>query len=201
MAGSSHMQTLRSLVARRGVIRARDAAAAGVPWVYLRRMVDRGELVKTGRGVYAAPDHQGTEHVSLAEVARRYPNAVICLLSALRYHDLTTQSPFEVWVMVDRTARKPAMRHPTLRVVRASGAALREGVESYESDGTRILVTNMAKTVCDCFRYRSKVGTDVAVEALRDAWRARRVTMDQLHHYAKIDRVANVIRPYLESIV
>lgn len=127
--------------------------------------------------------------------------AVICLLSALRFHELTTQNPFEVWIMIDRKARQPAIEHPPVRVIRASGAALKEGANFHRLEGVLVRVTHPAKTVADCFKYRSKVGTDVAIEALRDCWRQRKATMDEIHRYAKIDRVVNVMRPYMESLV
>jgi predicted transcriptional regulator of viral defense system len=126
---------------------------------------------------------------------------VICLLSALRFHGLTTQNPFEVWVMIGPKARQPALDHPPLRVIRASGAALATGAEVHELEGVQVRVTTPAKTVADCFKYRRKVGTDVALEALRDCWRQRRATMDEIRRYAEIDRMANVMRPYLESLV
>lgn len=146
-------------------------------------------------------EHEPTEHTDLAAVAARAPNVVICLLSALRFHDLTTQNPFQIWIMIDRKAREPAIEHPALRFFRASGAALREGIEVHRIEGVNVRVTCPAKTVADCFRYRNKVGTDVAIEALRDCLRQRKATMDELHRYATIDRVANVMRPYMESLV
>jgi predicted transcriptional regulator of viral defense system len=105
-----------------------------------------------------------------------------------------------VWILIDRKARHPAIEHPAIRVTRASGAALSKGIETHEIEGVEVRVTVPAKTVADCFKYRSKVGTDVAVEALRDCWRQRKATMDEIHHYAKTDRVANVMRPYMESL-
>lgn len=165
------------------------------------RLVEQGGIVRRSRGVYTVAEHEPTEHTDLAAVAARAPNAVICLLSALRFHDLTTQLPWAIWIMIDRKARRPTIDHPEIRVFRASGAALREGVEVRRIEGIDVHVTCAAKTVADCFRYRNKVGTDVAIEALRDCWRQRKATMDEIHRYAKIDRVANVMRPYLESLV
>ena len=125
---------------------------------------------------------------------------MVCLLSALRLHDLTTQAPFEVWLAIDNKAGTPKVDYPPLRIVRFSGAALTEGVEEHIVDGVTVRVTGVAKTVADCFKYRNKIGLDVVLEALREAWNANRMTSDEIWHYAKINRVANVMRPYLESL-
>jgi len=125
---------------------------------------------------------------------------VVCLLSALRFHDLTTQAPFEVWLAIENKALAPRLDYPPLRIVRFSGPALTEGVEEHLVDGVTVRVTGVAKTVADCFKYRNKIGLDVALEALREAWRAKRMTSDDLWYYAKVCRVANVMRPYLDSL-
>ncbi len=185
---------------RRGLIRPRDLDASRAPTAVLTRLVQQGLLIRRARGIYTVADHDPTEHTDLAVVAKRTPAAVICLLSALRFHELTTQNPHEVWIMLDRKARAPALDHPPLRVVRASGDSLRAGVEIREIEGVPVRITTPAKTVADCFKYRRKVGTDVAIEALRDCWRQRTATMDEIYRCAKIDRVANVMRPYMESL-
>ena len=131
--------------------------------------------------------------------AKRVPRGVICLLSALRFHGLTTQDPHEVWIAIDLKARKPSVQSPALRVVRFSGRSLVEGVEESEIEGVRVRVYSAAKTVADCFKYRHKIGIDVAIEALRDSVRTRETTLAEIHRYAKVCRVANVMRPYLES--
>jgi len=203
MAGpNSHHETrLMALSKERGIIRARDLEGIDVPRVYLKRLVDDGRLIQLDRGLYADPDYAPPSEGSIAEVIRRRPDAVVCLLTALRLHELTTQNPFEVWIMIDRTARKPAIKYPPIRVIRGSGDALTEGIEILSVDGINVQVTNPAKAVADCFKHRSKIGIDVAVEALRDAWQKKKATMDELHRYAKIDRVARVIQPYLESLI
>ena len=131
-------------------------------------------------------------------VGKQAPNAVVCLLSALQFHGLTTQQPHEVWIAVGVKAHRPAIAWPAVRVVRFSGAALSEGVENHKLEGVPVRVYGIAKTVADCFKYRRKIGIDVAIEALRDALR-KRVSVDEIYRFAKICRVANVIRPYLES--
>ena len=196
---SSHQKVL-DLAAERGLIRPRDLTERGLPTVVLTRLVRQGRLQRVGRGLYALPDRPVSEHNTLAEVARKHPQAIVCLLSALRFHDLTTQSPFEVWLAIPNKARSPKMDYPPLRIVRFSGAALTHGVEDHVVDGVSVRVTSVARTVADCFKFRNKIGLDVALEALQEAWRAKRVSMDELWRYATLCRVANVMRPYMESL-
>ena len=155
---------------------------------------------RVGRGLYTLPGAVLTERHSLAEACRRVPGGVVCLLSALRFHDLTTQNPAEVWMAIGQKAWRPRAANLALRLVYLSGAAFRDGVETHDVGGVTVRVFSAAKTVADCFKFRNKVGLDVALEALRDCWIKRRATLDELWHYAKICRVANVMRPYLESI-
>jgi len=193
-------ERLIDLVRNQGLIRPRDLAPLGIPRIALTRAVRRGELERIGRGLYGLPGRPISAHGALAEVARRVPKGVVCLLSALRFHGLTTQAPFEVWLAIDNKAITPKLDYPPLRIVRFSGAALTEGVEERLVDGVTIRVTGVAKTVADCFKYRNKIGLDVALEALRQAWREKRMTSDDLWRYAKVCRVANVMRPYMESL-
>jgi predicted transcriptional regulator of viral defense system len=189
---------VRRLARRTGVFQVRDAVVAGAHPEVVRRLWKAGELVRIGRGLYELEGYNLTEHHSLVEAAHRVPRGVICLLSALRFHELTTQQPFEVWIAIDPKARLPKTEGVKLRVVRFSGPALTEGAESHVIEGTTVRVFSVAKTVADCFKYRYKVGLDVAMEALREGWRERRFKMDELWHYAEVCRVARVIRPYLE---
>lgn len=191
---------LLAMIRDAGLIRARDLAPLGIARVALTRAVRRGQLQRLGRGLYGLSTRPVSAHGTLAEVARRVPKGVICLLSALRFHGLTTQAPFEVWVAVAHKAAAPKLEYPPLRVVRFSDAVLNEGVEQHVVDSVPIRVTGIAKTVADCFKYRNKIGLDVALEALREAWRAKRMTSDEIWCYAKLCRVANVMRPYLESL-
>lgn len=197
---ATQTERLLGYARERGIVRPRDLARLRISRAVLKRLVDQGQVIRRSRGIYTAPDHEPTEHTDLAAVAARAPTAVICLLSALRFHELTTQNPFEVWIMIGRKARKPVIEHPSVRAVRASGAALKDGVDNHQVEGVAVRVTNPAKTVADCFRYRSRIGTDVAIEALRDCWKQRKATMDEIYRYAKIDRVANVMRPYMETL-
>ena len=193
-------QTVLALAERQPLLRARDLTAQALPTVVLSRLVAAGKLERVARGVYSLPGRALSEHRSLAEVALRAPRGVVCLLSALRVHGIGTQAPFEVWLAIPPHTPTPRLDQPSLRVVRMSGPALTEGVEPIDIDGVRVPVFNANKTVADCFMYRNKIGVDVALEALRDGWAQRKLTMDALWHYAAVNRVANVMRPYLESV-
>lgn len=193
-------ENLLDLARNRGLIRPCDLAPLGIPRVSLTRAVRRGQLERVGRGLYGLPGRVVSAQGVLAEVALRVPKGVVCLLSALRFHGLTTQAPFEVWLAIENKAIRPKLDYPPLRIVRFSGAALTEGVEEHIVDGVTVRVTGVAKTVADCFKYRNKIGLDVALEALREAWHEKRMTSDDIWHYAKVCRVANVMRPYLESL-
>jgi predicted transcriptional regulator of viral defense system len=196
----SSYQHIIKLARRQGFIRSNDLAAMGLPRVALTRLVRQVRLVRTARGFYAVPDRRVSAQSALAEIARKHPLAIVCLLSALRVHELTTQSPFEVWLAIPNKARAPRIDYPPLRIIRFSGVALTAGIEEHKIDGVIVHVTNVSKTVADCFKFRNKIGLDVALEALQEAWRAKRATMDELWRYAKVCRVANVMRPYLDSL-
>jgi predicted transcriptional regulator of viral defense system len=186
---------------KRGLLRPRDLDAHEIPREYLTRLVQRGQLERVARGLYRLPDGEFSEHHTLAQVAKRVPNAVICLLSALRFHNLTTQAPGQVWIALDPKARRPTAPDLPMRVVRFSGPALEQGNEIHLLEGVPVRVTTPVKTVADCFKYRNKIGLDVALEALRQGWRERRFSMDELWQMARVCRVTNVMRPYLEAII
>jgi predicted transcriptional regulator of viral defense system len=200
MAVTTTERVLR-LTRRAGVLRARDLDEHGIPRQYLSVLERRGLIRRTGRGLYVPADaQQVTAHHTVAEACKRVPAAVVCLLSALRLHGLTTQAPFEVWMALDTNAWLPKVDHPPIRFVRFSGAALGEGVQHKKIEGVEVKFYNPAKTVADCFKYRNKIGLDVALEALRECRRQKRATADELWHFAKICRVANVMRPYMEAV-
>ena len=192
-------QHVLSLARRSGVIRPGDLRAKGIAPVYLTRLVRSGALVRVGRGLYSLADGAPTADRTVVEVARHVPAGVVCLLSALRLHGLTTQMPPAVWVAIGAKARRPGAAGPPLEIVRMSGAALTEGIEERVLEGVRVRVYGPAKTVADCFKFRNKIGSDVAIEALRD-YRRRRGSVDALLRYAEICRVARVMRPYLEAV-
>lgn len=188
------------LVRERGLLRARDLAHSGFSPTHLQRLYEQGLLIRSGRGVYLPAEAELDANGTLAEVTLRVPAGVVCLLSALQFHGLTTQSPHQVWIALPPRAHHPRLDYPPVRVIRLSGTAFTEGIEAHIIGGVEVRVYTPAKTVADCFKYRNKIGIEVALEALRDCWQKRAATMDDLCKYARICRVANVMRPYLESI-
>jgi predicted transcriptional regulator of viral defense system len=197
---TNHAKKLLKLSREHGILRPRDLQPAGIPRAYLKQLVDRGELLKAGRGLYVRADAPLTENQSLAETAKLVPNGVICLLSALRFHGLTTENPGEIWIAIPRGARAPRSGVPALRVMWFSGRMLTEGAEKHRIQGVPVLVYSVAKTVADCFRFRHRIGVNIALEALRGAWGNNKATSDQLWHCAKVCRVLNVMRPYFDSL-
>lgn len=185
---------------KKKLFRLSEAIAAGVHPEYVRRLTRLGQLTRVGRGLYALPTLKPTEHHTLAEVAKRVPKAVFCLLTALRFHGLGTQNPREVWLAVDRRAGMPRVDFTPVRTIRISGAALTDGIEAHGVEGIQVRVTSPARTVVDCFKFRNKIGLDVAVEALKDYRRLRKGTADQLWRQADRLRLAKVIRPYWDGM-
>ena len=183
-----------------GIVRASEFARSGIHPMTLRRLMDRGVVERDGRGLYRLVGAEVSEHYSLIQAAKRVPKGVICLLSALRFHGLTTQKPFEVWMAIERGTRRPAAGAPPLRVHSFSGEAFIAGIEEHQIGAVLLRVYNPAKTVADCFKFRYKIGVDVAMEALRDTLRQRKATVDEIWHYAEICRVTRVIYPYLEAL-
>jgi predicted transcriptional regulator of viral defense system len=194
------MERLIRFVDQQTVIRTGDLERLAVPRNYLGRLVRAGKLDKVGRGLYSSADHPPSENRTLLEVCRKVPQAVVCLSSALRFHELTTENPFEVWIALKPGAWSPRIEYPPIRVVRVSGDALTFGVEEHRVEGTKIKVYSPAKTVADCFKFRSKIGTELAIQALRECFREKKATMDELWEAAKVCRVSNVMRPYMESL-
>jgi len=198
--GRSLKERLLSLVERRGIVRSREAEAQGIPRAYLSRLVSQGELARIGRGLYALPGLEITEHHALVEVAKRVPKAVVCLLSALRFHELTTEAPHEVWIAIGRKDRAPQLDYPPVRVTWSSEKLLTIGIERHAIEGVEIKVTSPARTVADCFKFRNAIGSNVAAEALRDFLRDHGKQRSELWEMAKACRVTSVIRPYLEAL-
>lgn len=192
---------IKTLARTEGMLRSKDLKALGIPRVYLSRMVERGMLERVARGLYRLPDTAVTEHHSLVEAGMRVSHGVICLHSALAFHNMTTQLPFEVWIAIDNKAWAAKEDRLPLRFVRFSGEAFTAGIEYHTIEGIPVKIYSPAKTVADCFKCRNKIGLDIALEALRDGLHKRLFTVDNLWHYAVICRVQNVIRPYLEAIL
>ncbi len=200
MSSTTYARRVLDLTRRRGLLRASDLAEIDVPRVVLTRLTRAGELERVGRGLYRVPGKQGSEHETLAAVSARVPKAVFCLLTALQFHELTTQLPREVWIAMPHGSHLPRIDYPPLKMVQSTEPAYRAGVETVVRDGVSLRVYSVAKTVADCFKHRHKIGLDVALEALRDALARREASVDEIWRYAKVCRVANVMRPYLESI-
>lgn len=193
-------ERLLRLSATMGAFRLADARAQGIHPETVYRLVRRGELERVGRGLYRAAEAMVTEHHGLVLATMVVPNGVVCLLSALSFHELTTQLPFEVWMALDRRAAAPRDPAVQVRIMRFSGAALTLGIEAQELEGTRVRVYSAAKTIIDCFRYRNLVGMDVAVEALRDCLQQNKSSPGELWELARACRIGSVIRPYIEAL-
>ena len=190
-----------ALAKERGIARARDFESAGIPLVYLRRLCKDGRLVQLGRGLYQLADLAGTDAAhSLAEAARLMPRGVVCLLSALRQHGLTTQLPYSVWMTLPRQARIPKAASFPLEIVYAAEPALSSYVEHIDIEGVSVPIYSVPKTIADCFKYRRRIGLDVAIEALRDGIKQRKTTAGDAMAAATVDRVTNVMRPYVEAL-
>ena len=200
MLADTHIQRVLELAGQKGLLRASDLDAIEAPRVVLTRLTAAGLLDKVGRGLYRLPGHPGSEHESLATVATKVPQAVFCLLTALQFHELTTQLPRQIWIAMPRGSHVPRIDYPPIKMVQMTGDSYSEGIETVERDGVKLRVYGVAKTVADCFKHRHKIGLDVALEALKDVRVKRRATADDLWRYAKTCRVANVMRPYLEAI-
>ena len=190
-----------NLARRQGLLRPRDLKAKGIARQYLVLAMRQGLVERLGRGLYRMPGVITSEHQSLAQVCKKTPAGVVCLLSALRFHDLTTQNPFEVWLAIGQKASVPRMDTVALRIIRFSGAALTQGVETHKIHGVPVRVYGIAKTIADCFKCRNKIGLNVAIEALRDCVQQRKTSVDELVRYARICRVERVMSPYLEAML
>ncbi len=183
-----------------GTLRTREAADRGVHYSTLYGMRDAGLLEQLSRGVYRLAELQGPSKYDVVTVAERVPGAVLCLISALDFHEIGTQIPSGVNIAIGRKDRQPQLDYPPVRVYRMSDEALTSGVEEHSVDGTTVKVFSPSKTVADCFKFRNKIGLDVALEALRESLRSRKATRNEIMKYAGVDRVSNVVRPYLEAM-
>jgi len=200
MHHDTHTQRVLALLAQKGMLRPIDLDAIGAPRVVLTRMTAKGLLAKVGRGIYCPAESQGSEHESLVAIATKVPQAVFCLLTALQFHELTTQLPRQIWIAMPRGSHTPKIDYPPVKMIQYAGDAYSEGIEVFERDQVKLRVYCVAKTVADCFKHRNKIGLDVALEALKDARSQKKASADEIWRYAKICRVTNVMRPYLEAI-
>lgn len=193
-------QTLE-LIQKKGIMRPKDLKKHGIPQDYLWELSKQGQIIKLSRGVYAASYEDITAHHSFAIVSKQVPKGIICLLSALQFHELTTQLPFEVWLAIENKAHQPRIEDMPLRIIRMSGQALNEGIETYNIEGVNVQVYSVAKTIADCFKFRNKIGIDVAIEALKDGLEKKKSSRKDIHYFAKICRVQNVMSPYMEALI
>ena len=191
---------IKKLFGEASVLRSKELERRGLSRTGICEAVADGRLERVGRGLYVLPGAEIGMHHSLVMVARRVPHAVICLLSALQFHDLTTQAPHEVWIAIDPKDRKPDIVHPPLRVFRYGASHAGLGVEEHFVEGTTLRIYSVARTVVDLFRYRNKVGIEVALEALREGWSERRFKLAEINRLARACRMSRVMKPYLESL-
>lgn len=200
MKNQTYAELILEFVAQKKILRSNDLKKMHIPRVVLTRLAQCGQLEKIDRGLYCLPKMHITEHTHLAAIATKIPQAVFCLLTALQLHELTTQLPRQVWIAMPRGSHIPKWDYPPLKMIQCSPNVYSEGVEAIEYDKQIIRVYSPAKTVVDCFKHRNKIGLDVAIEALREARTQKKASADELWHFAKICRVTNIIRPYLEAI-
>lgn len=200
MHNDSPTKRLLNRVRQKGILRPRDLDAMGVPRVYLTRLTASGQLEKAGRGLYRLPQSPVSEQESLVAVATRVPQAVFCLLTALQFHELTTQLPRQIWIAMPRGSHTPQIDYPPVKMIQFTGEAYTQGIEVHERDQVTLHVYGIAKTIADCFKHRNKIGLDVALDALKEARSRKQIHANDLWHYAKICRVTNVMRPYLEAL-
>lgn len=197
---NTYSQRALNLIKEKGIVRSSEFVEEGIPRAIISRLVANQQLQQAGRGLYCLPGKEFTEKESLLVIATRVPQAIFCLFTALQLHELTTQLPRKVWIAMPVDSRMPKIHYPPIKMVKYTGIAYSEGVEIQEEDGVQYRVYNVAKTIADCFKHRNKIGLDVAIEALKDAYAKNKVTIDDLWHFAKICRVTNVMRPYIEAI-
>ena len=196
----SYSQRILEFAKNKGIFRSSDLAKEQIPRVTLTRLVASGQLEKIDRGLYCLPNIEFSEKENLIIIAIRVPQAVFCLLTALELHNLTTQLPRRIWIAMPARSHNPQIDYPPIKMVQYSGESYSEGIETIHTDKAILRVYNPAKTVVDCFKYRNKIGLDIAIEALKEVYAKKKASIDELWYYAKICRVANVMRPYLEAI-
>jgi predicted transcriptional regulator of viral defense system len=192
--------TVRNLFHQKGLVRMRDLRDAGVGSETVARLVREGAVTRVARGLYQLAEAVPDARRSFAEASALVPKGVTCLISALQFHELTLQMPSVVWIAIDRTGWKPKVEYPPIRFVRFSSRALREGVRRHLIEGIEVPIFEPAKTIVDCFRYRNKIGLNIALEGLREGLRTKRATADQLWEFARTARVWSVMRPYVEAM-
>lgn len=188
------------LAKKLGSVRIKDFLEYGIHPEFARRLVVKEIFVRSSRGLYSLAESEITEHHSFAILGKRIPKGVVCLTSALRFHNIGTQLPRKIWLALEKGSAQPRLSYPPLSIVRFSGPAFSEGIEEHKIEGVTVKIYNPAKSVADCFKFRNRIGLEAAIEAARESLNERKATSDQIYHYAKICRVWNVIKPYLEAL-
>ncbi len=199
LMASEKLEKVLKLADEKGILRPKEVEQKGLPRQYIYRLVDKGKLEKVGRGLYKIPEKDFPVYESLIETCKKIPKGVICLLSALQYHGMTTQLPDRVWIAIENKSWKPRVDLP-VKIVWMSGDSFEKGIEEHDMNGVPAKIYNSAKTVADCFKFRNKIGLDVAIDSLKEYREEKKGTMDEVWKFAKINRVQTVIRPYMEAI-
>jgi predicted transcriptional regulator of viral defense system len=194
----SQLQFLYDFIKKSGMCRIRDAEKNGFRRRDFARLLEKGKIERLSRGLYQITGASVRPDQGFCELAMRAPNAVVCLISALHFHNLTTQIPRVIWCAIEGTSHAPRIAYPPIKVVRFTGNSYSAGIETYKREGIPIKVYSVAKTVADLFRFRNKTGLDIAIEALREATRSRKATRDQIRKMAQLRGVEKVIQPYME---
>lgn len=197
----SQRQQVIDYVKTHSLVSPNEIESQGLPRAYLYQLARDGVIEHIGRGVYKWPEMEPDIHTALAEVAKRVPQGVVSLLSALSFHELTSQNPFEVWMALETKSWKPKIDYPPMRFVFMSEKSINEGITLHKINGVEVKIFSPAKTVADCFKYRNKIGLDVALEALKEGWKRKLFSVDELMHHSETCRVSRVIRPYLEALI
>lgn len=198
--GKSKEQAVIDLAKKLGTIRIKDLLDRGIHPEFARRLAMKDILIRSGRGLYTLADSEITEHHDFALIGKRLPKGVICLTSALRFHGIGTQLPRNIWLALEKGSAQPRLSYPPISVVRLSGASFSEGIDEHTIEGVVVRIYNPAKSVADCFKFRNRLGLEAAIEAIKECLQERKATSDEIYHYAKICRVWNVMKPYLEAI-
>jgi predicted transcriptional regulator of viral defense system len=198
--GNSFDTIRKVFIDHHGILRSSEARKLGIHPQTLSRMLADGRLIKEERGLYRLSEIQPSGDPDLIHIAKLVPRGIICLVSALRFHELTTQIPKAIWLAIRQDMKKPKFTHPPIEVIWLSGDAYTSGIETHEMDGIEVSIYNPEKTVADCFKFRNKIGLEIAIEALQEYLRQPNRDLDLLLHYARIDRIRNVIEPYLRAL-
>lgn len=195
----SQKETALRLLGEHGLMRTSELKAAGVHYQTMARMREEGVVLRTGRGLYRLPAMEYCQYITFAEVAKTMPKGTICLISALQFHELTLQIPPFVWVAIGRKDRMPRISHPPVRAIRFGDKAMSAGVERHVLNKIETPIFDPAKTIVDCFRYRKRIGIDIALEGLRNGVRERKAHPDQIVSHARNLNIWSVLRPYLDA--